>query len=204
MIKAFFGGSFNPPHMGHVLSVDAALSTTDIDQVIITPSGNHPVKNNEVSFEHRFEMIKKAFSHFDGNNVIFSDIENKFDKKAYTVDVIDKVNPTPNSFLCGSDVICDLADGNWEGTSEFLSKINNIYYILRDKYQLSIMSDNYINLKNNFNGDINQVYMPVDSSISSTIVRARLRNSQQNLDPMTYLTPKSVLDYISEHNLYRG
>lgn len=55
-----FGGSFDPPHVAHVLAVAYVLATTDVDEVIVVPCFRHPFGKDLASFEHRFAMCEHA------------------------------------------------------------------------------------------------------------------------------------------------
>lgn len=58
---AVFGGSFNPPHVAHVLAGAYVLSTFEVDQLLIVPAWSHPLGKNLAPFEHRVELCKLAF-----------------------------------------------------------------------------------------------------------------------------------------------
>lgn len=57
---AVFGGSFNPPHVGHVLGVVYALSTAPIDEVLVVPVYRHPFAKPLAPFADRLEMCRLA------------------------------------------------------------------------------------------------------------------------------------------------
>lgn len=58
---ALFGGSFDPPHVSHVLAVAYVLSAEAVDAVWIEPVARHPLGKAPVSFEHRLAMCALAF-----------------------------------------------------------------------------------------------------------------------------------------------
>ena len=58
---ALFGGSFNPPHAGHVSAVRGLLKTPGVRRVKVVPSFGMPLKEASVSFEHRLAMTRVAF-----------------------------------------------------------------------------------------------------------------------------------------------
>ena len=71
---ALYGGSFDPPHLGHVHVVHAALETLDIDKVIVVPAFVNPFKNGtHAPAELRLKWLQKIFK--DDKNVDVSDIE---------------------------------------------------------------------------------------------------------------------------------
>src|SRR5438132_412880 len=57
---AVFGGSFNPPHVSHVLAVVYALSVAPIDAVLIVPVFQHPFSKELASFDDRLAMCQAA------------------------------------------------------------------------------------------------------------------------------------------------
>ena len=83
-----FGGSFNPPHKMHLNIVEELLNEKILDKVIIVPTGLHySYKNNLVSNEHRYNMLKLMTKHND--KIEISDFEFNFYRLkwcTYTVD----------------------------------------------------------------------------------------------------------------------
>jgi nicotinate-nucleotide adenylyltransferase len=57
---AIFGGSFNPPHLAHVLAVTAVLATEDVDRVVVVPTFKHPFAKPLASYDDRVEMCQLA------------------------------------------------------------------------------------------------------------------------------------------------
>jgi nicotinate-nucleotide adenylyltransferase len=58
---AIFGGSFNPPHSGHVQAIQGLLKNPGVRRVKVVPSFGTPLKETGVSYEHRLAMAKAAF-----------------------------------------------------------------------------------------------------------------------------------------------
>ncbi len=69
-----YGGSFNPPHMAHVLVVAWALASGEIDRVWVIPTGGHPFGKQLAAFEDRMEMCRRALAPF-GERVAYLDVE---------------------------------------------------------------------------------------------------------------------------------
>jgi nicotinate-nucleotide adenylyltransferase len=57
---AVFGGSFNPPHVAHVLAVSFVLATADVDRVLVVPTFQHPFAKALASYEDRVHMCTLA------------------------------------------------------------------------------------------------------------------------------------------------
>lgn len=60
-IVGFFGGSFNPPHVGHVLAAAYALSASEVEKVLVVPCFDHPLGKDLAPFADRAEMCARAF-----------------------------------------------------------------------------------------------------------------------------------------------
>lgn len=65
MIGIFFG-SFDPPHIGHVNIVTAALNSSIVDKVIVVPAYKSVWKNTETKWEYRLTMAKETFDNIPG------------------------------------------------------------------------------------------------------------------------------------------
>jgi nicotinate-nucleotide adenylyltransferase len=57
---AFFGGTFDPPHRGHIAIAQAARTRLALDQVLVAPVGTQPLKGVHSSFEDRLAMVRLA------------------------------------------------------------------------------------------------------------------------------------------------
>jgi nicotinate-nucleotide adenylyltransferase len=57
---AIFGGSFNPPHVGHVLAVAYVLATCDVERLVVVPAHKHPFGKPLAPFDDRVRMCELA------------------------------------------------------------------------------------------------------------------------------------------------
>ena len=62
-----FGGSFDPPTIAHQMVVQAVYAETDLDEIWICPTLNHPNKDNKTDFNTRLVMSIYAFSNLGFN-----------------------------------------------------------------------------------------------------------------------------------------
>lgn len=108
---AIFGGSFNPPHVGHVLAVVYALSTAPIDEVVVVPCYQHPFAKDLTPYDDRFRMCQMAFGHLP--HVSVSRIEEALggeSKTLRTVEALAAQDPSSTfRLMVGSDVLGDVA-----------------------------------------------------------------------------------------------
>lgn len=82
-----FGGSFNPPHLGHVAICEWLLSKDLVDEVWIVPCYVHPFGKELVSFDDRYNMCFFAFGHLRGG-VFVSRVEKYLGGTSHTVKTI--------------------------------------------------------------------------------------------------------------------
>ncbi len=107
MIKrnfAIFGGSFDPPHLGHQEIVKRVLEFEDIDGVIVVPTYLNPFKESfHLKPELRLELLREIFK--DMKEVIVEDFEIKQKKAVYTVETIKALKKRYNitSIVVGAD-----------------------------------------------------------------------------------------------------
>jgi nicotinate-nucleotide adenylyltransferase len=103
---ALFGGSFNPPHQGHVAAIRGLSQNPGVKSTIVIPSFGTPLKKVPVSFDDRLEMARLAFSHL----AEVSDIEAR-EKIIYTWQLLERlrgIHPKI-AFVIGTDQFTSLA-----------------------------------------------------------------------------------------------
>jgi nicotinate-nucleotide adenylyltransferase len=82
---AVFGGSFNPPHVAHVLAVAWVLSTSDVDQVLVVPTFQHPFAKELAPYPERVRMCELAFDWFPHARVRVSRVEEQLGGESFTL-----------------------------------------------------------------------------------------------------------------------
>lgn len=87
MKLALYGGSFDPPHAGHVAVVKAALAKLPVDRLVIVPAYRNPFKPSvRASGDKRFEWLQKIFSPYP--KVQISDFELSQGRSVYTIETL--------------------------------------------------------------------------------------------------------------------
>lgn len=186
---AVFGGSFDPPHVGHVLLAAWALSAGGVDRLLVVPTFAHAFGKKSAAFEHRVAMAQHAFSLFDPARVEISRIEASLPQPSFTLRTLEAVRAQHPSaalrLLVGADVLAALP--RWHEPE----KIEAIAPLLvggrsghaRSGASHAVRSD-----------------VPEFPEVSSTVVRARLAEGAD----VTSLVPESVRRYLDAHALYRA
>ncbi|MCC5877120.1 MAG: nicotinate-nicotinamide nucleotide adenylyltransferase [Candidatus Sumerlaeia bacterium] len=179
----FFGGSFDPPHLAHVLGCLWALETGEIDRVLLVPVARHAFgKRIQATFEQRVEMCRLAVARL-GNSVEVSTIESELPGVNYTVGtlkaLIERHPGASFRLIIGSDVARDLS--KWRSSSEVMALAPPL------ELPRPMPGENFEERPDAFPG------------MSSTLVRDCLINN----DPMVpRLIGRSVRDYITLNRLY--
>ena len=106
---ALFGGSFDPPHLGHLEVVRTALETLDIDKLIVVPTFVNPFKaGTHAPAELRFQWLDAIFK--DTKNVFVSDFEVKQDRAVKSIETVlhYKTKYEKIYFIIGADNLAEL------------------------------------------------------------------------------------------------
>ncbi|MCL2222337.1 MAG: bis(5'-nucleosyl)-tetraphosphatase (symmetrical) YqeK [Oscillospiraceae bacterium] len=174
-----FGGSFNPPHNGHVQAANVAISSNKLDLLIVVPTGTPPHKKlpeNSPSPEMRLEMTKNAFSEL--KNTIISDAEILSTEPCYTIDTVNSIKseyPGSEMFLLlGDDMHDSLLSHKWKDSKKLLRLVTPI---LLPRHVIDISSTELREMLPNREGTS---YISDDNY--SYIIKHRLYNAKPDWD----------------------
>lgn len=184
-----FGGTFNPPHNGHLLIAQEAFTQLHLDEVWWMPSSSppHKEKDKEVSDEERIEMVRKAI----GNNEHFSLSLLEFERSgpSYTIDTIrllkEKYSQATFTFIMGGDMVHSLS--SWHKIDE-LKNLIDFAGVGRRGYAVDQHWERY---------QVKHVEVPI-IEISSSFIRNRSRAGQN----IRYYVSDRVWKHIKENRLY--
>ena len=130
MKKAFFGGSFDPPHIGHLGVAKAALKSGKCDQVIWFPAADPPHKRNSrrASFEDRMNMVRLMIADEPGMDVSGFESEAGI-HPTYTFNILaelEKQTGTRYTLLIGADSLLMLH--TWFNAEELVRTTDFLTY----------------------------------------------------------------------------
>lgn len=158
MKKAIFGGSFDPPHLGHLEVIKEALKTLDIDELIIMPAYLNPFKSKfYASAKLRLKWLKKMTKEF--KNVRVSSFEVDKNRPVSSIESVRHIKNIKDDiiyFIIGADNLKDLK--KWNSFDELDSMLTWVV-AYRDNIKVP---DNFIQLK-------------VDINISATQLRENMQ-----------------------------
>ena len=201
MRVGIFGGTFNPPHLGHINMCKLFLNEINLDKLLVIPASIPPHKQvkSKTTTEQRLEMSKLAFASIS-EKICISDIEIKRKGKSYTADTIKelkKVGYDDLYLLCGTDMLLTL--DMWY-KPEYIFTNATIVYVRRESEVENdkLISNKIEHYKKSFNANIlNIEAKPIE--LSSSMVRAAINSGN---DASSMLNSE-VLEYIRENSLYK-
>ena len=107
MRVALFGGSFSPPHNGHIEIIRKLAAMEEFNEVWILPAAHHPFGKELAPFEKRIEMLERSLKEIKKAHI--SSIEKSLKSPNKTIDTIRALKlkfPTYQfSFIIGSDIL---------------------------------------------------------------------------------------------------
>jgi len=178
---AFFGGSFNPPHVAHVLAAVYALSVAPIDEVLVVPVFRHPFSKELAPFDDRLEMCRRALGWIP--RVRISTVEAELGGDSLTLRTIEHLAAQHPGWsmrlLVGADVLADLP--RWHRFDR-IAELAPPFILGRAGVEAA---------------DAPLAVLP---AISSTEVRAALAAGE--IESVRDRVPAAVLDYIVSRGLY--
>lgn len=212
MRLGIFGGTFNPIHYGHLRAAEEVRYKTGLDKVIFIPSGNPPLKTEEIiEASHRYNMVRIATA--SNPDFVVSDLEIAEKEKSYTVNTIKKLREIfPDDelfFILGIDAFLDIP--NWWQPYELISMIDFIL-ITRPGFEPSeiVLKSPFVKVSSFSLSDDNHKCIELISGrkgllvevtamdISSTKIRRLLKDNKS----VKYLIPEPVEQYIYKHFFY--
>ena len=111
MDVALIGGSFNPPHVGHLLAAHFVRATEPVDAVWLVPADRHPFGKPLVPFQHRLRMCELLCADASGWLQV-SDVEHTLGGEGRTVDTLRHLSARfPDvrwTLVVGSDIVQEL------------------------------------------------------------------------------------------------
>ena len=184
------GGTFDPIHHGHLVAASEVAQSFDLDEVIFVPTGQPCQKSGVSPSEHRYLMTVIATASNPRFTVSRVDIDRA--GPTYTIDTLRELkSQRPDAelfFITGADALAQIL--SWRDHDE-LWDLAHFVAVSRPGHVLStagLPTD-----------DVSQLEIPA-LAISSTDCRDRVEHG----NPVWYLVPDGVVQYIAKHHLYRS
>jgi nicotinate-nucleotide adenylyltransferase len=190
------GGTFNPPHIGHLVCATQALSALELDQVRFVPVHQPPHKevHADPGVDHRVELCRRAVA--DDDRLSVSLIEAEVPGPSYTVDTLSRLHDRcPGdqlTFIVGGDMALSLPA--WREPAAILS-LATLGVAEREGVRRADIAERLADL-----GTENVRFFDMPRiDVSSSLIRRLVGLGR----PIRYLVPDAVADYIAAEGLYR-
>jgi nicotinate-nucleotide adenylyltransferase len=180
------GGTFNPPHLGHLIIANEVLNALDLEEIRFMPNHVPPHKERlkNITDDERIRMLSLSIE--DHPQFKLETIEMERSGPSYTYDTIMQLKKrepqTDFHFIIGADMI------------EYLPKWYKIDELVN---QVTFVGVNRPSHSSETGYPIIHIDIP-EINLSSTLIRERLSENRS----VKYLLKDSVLDYIKEMKLY--
>ncbi len=192
MKLGIFGGTFDPPHIGHLIVADDVMAALELDRIVFVPTGTHPLKGDRVEAPShlRLKMIRTATA--GAERFAVDDRELRRVGPSYTVDTIaELLAEVPGAelyLLIGSDILNEIH--RWH---RVIGIAERAHIVVMSRPEVPEILGPATELET-MRVDVTHV------EISSSDIRERVRSGR----PYRYLVPEGVYRIIAEHSLYRS
>jgi len=181
-----FGGSFNPPHVCHILATVWVYETDPLDEIWWLPTHHHAFDKELESYEHRRKMCERAVE--DLPYVRIDAIEREIGGRNHTIDTVRALqSDRPDdefALIVGSDILEQKDE--WKEWEALIERVD-LVVVGRDEHAGAGESD------------VSAFALP---DVSSTRARRALRD--RDYCWLEQWIPADVLDYIEREELYTG
>ncbi len=190
------GGSFNPPHIGHLVCAQQAHAQLALDAVVLMPVAVPPHKEAEddPGADHRVALCRRAAGHDDRLTVSTLEIDRR--GPSYTVDTLQALHDADPedelTFIAGGDMAASLP--TWRAP-ERIAVLATFAVAERGEARREAVTTQL----RAAGTPVEPVFLDVPRiDISSSDIRRRVRRAE----PIRYLVPDAVAEYIEAHRLY--
>ena len=205
-IIGVFGGTFDPVHNGHVLTISELLDKLPFEKILVIPNFQPPHKeSSQVSYKHRYEMASMAFK--DIPKTMVDSREYLREGPSYAIETVKEVLSEEEGarivMIVGSDSFVDIY--SWYKWKEL---INLVDFVIMKRPDLplsrNMKAKDLVNVKG-FKKDLfeesklNILEIEVTPfKISSSSIREKISEGKK----VDHLVNTLVKEYINEHGLY--
>lgn len=195
---ALFGGTFDPPHLGHLAVATAAADAFQLDSVFFAPAARQPLKlsGNPSSFADRLAMTTLACAQDERFHASTIDAPRPDGQPNYTVDTLAELNQTMPAAVLFNLVGADsfLCLHHWREPARLLALAEWIV-VSRPGFSLDDLSALHLTPEQRTRVHLLET---VHEDISATSLRERLHTGDLCAD----LLPAAVSNYVQAHRLY--
>ena len=194
------GGTFDPIHNGHLVTAEAVRHRFKVDKVVFIPTGQPAHKANQQVTHNEHRYLMTVLATMRNENFDVSRIEIDRPGATYTIDTIMELKKLCRPdvrlyFITGADAIHQIM--HWKEPEKLLT-LCDFVAVTRPGYQKNKLFEDIGEIRDKYTSRIHYMEVPA-LAISSSDIRKRAQNGE----PIKYLLPQEVEDYIHKFGLYR-
>ena len=197
-LLGIFGGTFDPPHVGHLILAAEACSGLGLDRLlwVLTPDPPHKQGRSLTALEHRLAMVQLAIAGNPTFGLSRVDIDRPGPHYALdSVHILAAQNPGGQlAYLIGGDSLQDLP--TWHRPADLVAACHILGVVRRPGDSIDLAGLEKI--VPGLSAKVHFVEAPL-IDIASHDIRKRIAEGR----PFRYYLPAAVYGYIEEHQLYR-
>jgi len=188
------GGTFNPPHLGHLLIAKKVIKEFGFKKLLLMVAGKPVLKTKDLApIKERLEMTKILAKYHPKLEVSKIEIARaKKGKKSYTIETIKELKkryPKKEIYwLIGEDSLKEILEGKWRGGLKIFDQAKFIV-IKRPGYKKKIPKKIKEKIK----------IIKLNIPISSTEIREKIRKGEN----VSKMVPAKILEYIKKKKIYK-
>ena len=191
--QAIFGGTFDPPHVGHVAAAICARDQLDVDALHVVVANDPWQKSAErvvTPARHRFAMALSAFGDLDG--MVVSDVEIRRGGPTYTIETVAELERQGAETVLVMGPAAASGISTWHRAGELAERVRLAIVQRRGEPPVHV------------EGWRTSTVLMEPVEVSATLVRALLARHSRGETPsdVAHLVPPAVMSYILEHRLY--
>ncbi len=132
-----FGGSFDPPHSGHLEVAKAAKIQGKLDKVLFIPAKQSPLKDKEPITKNRIELLEDLIKGVDGFEVDLSEINRP--SPSFTIDTLNNLKTSDSELflIIGADSAAEFT--RWSRYKEIISIVSKILVYPRNSLKFDLL-----------------------------------------------------------------
>jgi nicotinate-nucleotide adenylyltransferase len=218
----FFGGSFDPPHAGHLALAELAIQALDLDRLLMAPVGLQPLKRDRHAspFADRLAMVKLAVGGHPSIEVSDADAPRGDGRPNYIIETLQHLRSelagnTELVSICGADAF--LTIGKWHKAADLLMEfpfvvgarpgfdLGRIAHALPGSISVASEDDPTpgrltLGLRD-AHGRLSRLYLL--PGLSKDVSATEIRNGWFTAGATANVLAPAVLEYIRAHGLYQ-
>jgi len=197
------GGTFNPPHFGHLKIAKKAIEILKLDELIFMPTGIPTLpKKDLLPSKNRVEMLNLLIKFSPKFSISEYEIKKaKRGKKSYTLETIKylkrKFKNVKFFWIIGEDSLCEIAMNKWKHNSKILDLMKFVVFSRKKPFSIKNLPKKYKEKAKELLKKV--IYIKnTNIPISATEIREKVKKGKS----IKNLVPKEIENYIKIHHLY--